>query len=85
MSFAFIWKNKGVLAGGAVLAAFLANPAPYINGVKELVDVPMSHIAAATDWTAVFLAIIVITAAIASFRMFVLRRSGSVAKTAGSA
>lgn len=72
---AFIWKNKGVLAGGAVLAAFLANPTPYINGVKQLVDVPMSHIAAATDWTAVFLAIIVITAAIASFRMFVLRRS----------
>ncbi|HEU4339771.1 MAG TPA: hypothetical protein VFS19_06855 [Planctomycetota bacterium] len=71
----FIWKNKGVLAGGALLAAFLANPTPYINGVTKLVDVPMSHIAAATDWTAVFLAMIVIAAGIASFRMFVLRRS----------
>ena len=28
----FIWKNKGILAGGAELAAFLANPEPFSTG-----------------------------------------------------
>lgn len=32
----FIWKNKVVLASSAVLAAFLADPEPYLNGAKEL-------------------------------------------------
>lgn len=33
----FIWEHKGVLVGGAVLTAFLANPEPYLNGTKELI------------------------------------------------
>ena len=32
----FVWKHKAVLAGGAALAAFLADPAPYLSGAKEL-------------------------------------------------
>jgi hypothetical protein len=32
----FIWRNKGVLAGGAALTAFLANPDPYLNGTNKL-------------------------------------------------
>ena len=32
----FIWKNKVVLASSAVLAAFLADPEPYLNGAKDL-------------------------------------------------
>ena len=32
----FIWRNKGVLAGGAVLAAFLSDPKPYLDGVVQL-------------------------------------------------
>jgi hypothetical protein len=32
----FIWKNKVVLASSAVLAAFLADPEPYLNGTKDL-------------------------------------------------
>jgi hypothetical protein len=32
----FIWRNKGVLAGGAALTAFLANPEPYLNGTNRL-------------------------------------------------
>lgn len=32
----FIWKNKVVLASTAVLAAFLADPEPYLNGAKDL-------------------------------------------------
>ena len=33
----FIWRHKGTLAGGAVLAAFIANPEPYLNGTDKLV------------------------------------------------
>jgi hypothetical protein len=32
----FIYKHRKVLAGGAALAAFLANPQPYIDGTLEL-------------------------------------------------
>ncbi|MFO0906869.1 MAG: hypothetical protein U0835_00615 [Isosphaeraceae bacterium] len=32
----FVWRHKAVLAGGAALAAFLANPEPYIDGTNEL-------------------------------------------------
>jgi hypothetical protein len=34
----FIYKHRKVLAGGAVLTAFLANPQPYIDGTLELAD-----------------------------------------------
>ena len=33
----FIWKHKGVLAGSAVMAGFLANPEPYLDGTNTLV------------------------------------------------
>lgn len=33
----FIWRHKAVLAGGAALTAFLANPEPYLNGTNRLV------------------------------------------------
>ena len=33
----FIWRHKGVLAGGAALTAFLANPEPFLSGTSELV------------------------------------------------
>jgi hypothetical protein len=32
----FVWRHKGVLAGGAALTAFLANPEPYLNGTNRL-------------------------------------------------
>ncbi len=34
---AFIWKHKGALAVGTVLAAFLADPQPFIDGTRRLV------------------------------------------------
>jgi hypothetical protein len=34
----FIWRHKAVLAGGAALTAFLANPEPYLNGTTKLVS-----------------------------------------------
>jgi hypothetical protein len=35
----FIWRNKEVLAGGAALTAFLANPEPFLNGTRDIAEV----------------------------------------------
>lgn len=35
----FIWEQKGALAVGATLAAFLADPEPFIDGTKRLGEV----------------------------------------------
>ena len=35
----FIWKNKGALAVGAALTAFIVDPEPFLNGGKELSNV----------------------------------------------
>ena len=51
----FLWRNKGTVFAGALLAAFLADPAPYIDGLKTLVVEPVAGVARAaagrTDWT----------------------------------
>jgi hypothetical protein len=78
----FIWRNKGVIFGGAVLAAFLANPVPYLDGVAKLADVPVGHIAASTNWTVVFLGAALLLAGLAAVRMLILRPRRPVAKTA---
>jgi len=31
-----LWRNKGTVAGGVVLAAAVSNPTPFINGVTTL-------------------------------------------------
>jgi len=33
---AFLWRNKGALAVGTVLAAFLRDPEPFLSGAREL-------------------------------------------------
>jgi hypothetical protein len=35
----FLWRHKGVLGSGAVLAAFIADPEPYLAGVKNITEV----------------------------------------------
>ncbi|HXX92505.1 MAG TPA: hypothetical protein VEN81_02665 [Planctomycetota bacterium] len=53
----FLWRHKGPLFAGALLASFLADPRPYLDGVKELVVAPAAGIAAEaarrTNWTAI--------------------------------
>lgn len=41
----FIWRNKAVLAGGAALAAFVANPEPYLKGSADLAAVAGESVA----------------------------------------
>lgn len=70
----FLWRNKGVVFGGAVLAAFLADPEPYIDGVKTLVVEPVAGVAreavGRADWTWVFA---VAAAAVAAWLAWRLR------------
>jgi hypothetical protein len=35
----FIWKHRVVLASGAALGAFLANPEPFLNGVRDITQI----------------------------------------------
>ncbi len=35
----FVWKQKGALATTTVLAAFLADPAPFITGLRDLSEI----------------------------------------------
>lgn len=63
----FLWRNKGTIFAAAVLAAFLKDPKPYLDGVKELVVQPASQaaheVASRTNWTLVVLAALVIASA----------------------
>jgi hypothetical protein len=62
----FLWRNKGTIFAGAVLASFLHDPKPYLDGVKELAVEPASRVAreaaAKTDWTLVAISAIFIAA-----------------------
>jgi hypothetical protein len=57
----FIWRNKGALAVGTTLAAFLANPQPFIDGTAQLAQAagenfvkPMTEgIVGSIDWTVI--------------------------------
>ena len=63
----FIWRHKGALTVASVLAAFLADPKPFISGIRDvgdsavhevgsaivrpLVDVPGNLASKAVDWS----------------------------------
>lgn len=69
----FLWRNKGVVFGAALLAAFLSDPQPYLDGVKELVVQPASEMGKEavqrTDWTIVFVAVGLALVAWAAWRL----------------
>lgn len=51
----FIWRNKVVLVGATVLATFLNDPQPFIQGLKELViDPVVKPIVGSVNWTLIF-------------------------------
>ncbi|HLY10423.1 MAG TPA: hypothetical protein VKW04_14065 [Planctomycetota bacterium] len=60
----FLWRNKGTIFAGAVLASFLHDPKPYLDGAKELVADPVTRLAqgasAQTNWTLVVISALLI-------------------------
>lgn len=91
----FIWTHKGALAVTTTLAAFLAEPEPFLNGVKEitqtvvkpLAEVPAiaaqegaAEVARKTNWTLVFLVIIAVLTLLAAARWRLFGRRSLHAK-----
>ena len=68
----FLWRNKGIVFGAAVLATFLHDPQPYLDGVKQLVVQPATGLAqeavSRTNWTAVVIIALLILSAWAGIR-----------------
>lgn len=69
---AFIWKNKGALAVGTALTAFVTSPEEFLNGTKALTEVVVdatlkpvvTEAARKTNWTAIFIVIVVVAGAL---------------------
>jgi hypothetical protein len=63
----FLWRNKGVIFIGSVLATFLHDPQPYLDGVKQLVVQPATDVAhqaaSRTNWTIVVVVALLIASA----------------------
>ena len=85
----FIWNNKGGLAVAAVLGTFIANPAPYINGTKDLATPGMEKGAETAgeigvtmletiDWTTILIVGMVAVVGYAWLRMRKRRRSWEI-------
>ncbi len=78
----FVWKNKGALLVGTALAAFLADPEPFINGTKDLATVaanvaiePLAkEIGIRTNWTITICALAIACMTYLAFKQW-LRRS----------
>lgn len=75
----FVWKNKGALAVGAALSAFLANPEPFIDGSQNLAEVVSTTVAeplakeigSNTNWTTTLAVLIVAITAYLGFRYWI--------------
>ena len=82
----FIWRHKGALAVSAALAAFIADPEPFINGVKDITKIAAENTvgkvaeeaARQTNWTLVILALLILVGALITIRLYLnQRRRGS--------
>jgi hypothetical protein len=75
----FLWRNKGAVFGAALLAAFLADPEPYLDGLKQLVVEPAKELgleaARRADWTTIIVASLVLLAMWAGLKTALRRRA----------
>jgi hypothetical protein len=81
----FIWENKGALAVGATLTAFVTNPEPFLNGAVKLtgtvteqaanaVAKPLAEgVAKGTNWTVVILVALLLGGGLLAFRLGLFR------------
>lgn len=88
----FVWRNKGALTVTAALAAFLANPEPFLDGatvitkvvaenaVKPIANVPgqvASEAAKNTNWTVVVVCGVCVLGLLAGVRQWLRHRAAS--------
>ncbi|MBL9082158.1 MAG: hypothetical protein JNK76_10155 [Planctomycetales bacterium] len=79
----FIWRNKGALAVGTTLAAFLANPQPFIDGTAQLAQAagenfvkPMTEgIVGAIDWTVIAILVVMMVGLGGVWRSYLKHRA----------
>lgn len=71
----FVWRNKGALATGAALTAFLNDPRPFLEGTRDLAKVagdvarePLREAARSTNWTLVIIMVFLASAIVAAVR-----------------
>lgn len=73
----FLWRHKGTIFVTSVLVAFLADPEPYLDGIRELAVEPMSEAAGRvvdrTDWTHVFVVALILASVGLGLYLFVRR------------
>jgi hypothetical protein len=81
----FVWRNKGSLAVAATLAAFLADPEPFIDGTVELTKAagesikPLAtEIGKNADWTLVLPTLAVVGGLLIAFRLWLRQRLARV-------
>ena len=74
----FVWRNKGSLAVAATLAAFLANPEPFIDGTVDLTKAATENVAKPlaaeigkrANWTMVLPALAAVAAGLIGFKLW---------------
>jgi hypothetical protein len=76
----WVWRNKGALATAGVVAAFVHNPQPFIDGTVKVADIAgekvvkpvlgtvAGGVASRTNWTIVLVSLIGVSAAYAAWR-----------------
>jgi hypothetical protein len=85
----FIWRNKGTLALGAALTAFLADPQPFLDGTVELtktvtesVAKPLAaEIGRSADWTLVLPAMAAVAALLLGVKAWLRHRLKMASRT----
>ncbi|GBD36503.1 hypothetical protein HRbin36_01628 [bacterium HR36] len=84
----FIWRHKGALTVTAALAAFLAEPEAFINGVKDITQIAAENtvgkmaegIAHSVNWTVIFLALLGVLGSLIGLRWYWHYRAGRQAR-----
>lgn len=79
----FIWRNKGALLVGTTLAAFLANPQPFIDGTAQLAQAAgeslvkpvATGIVAGVDWTVIGILVVMVVALGSVWRSYLRHRA----------
>ena len=96
----FVWRNKGPLEVAAVLAAFLADPEPFINGAADVSKIvgenavkppasasgqSVTEAARGIDWTLVTICGICLVGSLVGIWLLLRQQPSLLSVSAGSA